>query len=104
MRASVILAAALALIGTHIGAALWAYGAGQDVEIARQARADQGAQKGAGHAVAEAKAESVKTITKVRTIVREVPVYRDADCSHDDRVHDALNRALSGAGDGGMPE
>lgn len=71
--------------------------------IATQSKADDSAQKEASHDVAQAKTESVKTITKIKTITREVPVYRDAACVHDERVFDTLNGALSGAGVDGVP-
>lgn len=71
--------------------------------VASQSKQDQERQKGAGNAVAQAKTESVRVVTRVRTVTREVPVYRDAACLHDVRVYDDLNRALSGSGDGGMP-
>jgi len=60
-------------------------------------------EKGAANAVSEEKAKSVKVITRVKTVTREVPVYRTAECSHDVRVFDDLNRALSGTGDGNVP-
>lgn len=68
-----------------------------------QQKADTAAEKETSHDVAQAKAESVKVITQVKTITRTVPVYRDAQCQHDDRVFDDLNRALRGSGDGDVP-
>lgn len=70
---------------------------------AAQAKDDDKAQTGAGNAVAEAKEQSVKIVTKIKTITREVPVYRAAECEHDVRVYDDLNRALRGAGEGVVP-
>jgi hypothetical protein len=71
--------------------------------LAAQAKDDKSAQKGAGNAVAQAKTESVKVVTRIKTVTREVPVYRDSACAHDVRVFDALNGALRGAGDGVVP-
>ena len=71
--------------------------------VAAQAKADQSAQKGAGNAVAQATTESVRVVTRIKTVTREVPVYRDAQCSHPVGVFDDLNRALRGSGDGDVP-
>lgn len=71
--------------------------------VATQAKADQSAQKGTGNAIAQAKTESVRVVTRIKTVTREVPVYRDAQCSHTDGVFHDLNGALRGAGDSGMP-
>lgn len=85
---------------------------GIDHEKARQADVDKAiqqtrdaAQQGAADAITKAAAENTKTITKVRTVTREVPVYRSAECQHDDRVFDDLNGALRGqpAGEGIVP-
>lgn len=96
-------AIAIAWAASVGGASFWFYGAGQDAEIASQAKIDKAiqqtrdaAQQGAANAIATAAAENTKTITKVRTITRDVPVYRDAQCQHDDRVFNDLNGALRG--------
>lgn len=103
MNPYAILGAIAVLIATHGATAWWFYDAGQDSVTAQQAKTDDKAQKGAGNAVAQAKAESVKVVTRVKTVTRDVPVYRDAQCSHTDGVFHDLNGALRGAGDGGVP-
>lgn len=86
----------------------WGYGMGidhaqakqADIEAARQQTRDDAA-KGAGNAIAKAAAEHTRVETRIKTVTREVPVYRDAACAHDDRVFDDLNRALRGEPAGG---
>lgn len=105
--------AAVLLWGASIaGAGWWMHGVGRDGEIAKQASAEKirqetrdAAQEGAANAIVKAAAENTKTVTKIKTVTREVPVYRDAACSHDQRVYDDLNGALRGepAGPGVVP-
>jgi hypothetical protein len=71
-----------------------------DIEAARQQARDD-AQTGAANAIAKAAAENTKVETHIKTITREVPVYRDGNCAHDQRVFDGLNRALRGEPAGG---
>lgn len=104
---------ALVLWGASLaGTGWWFYGAGQDAQIAGQAQIDKdiqqtrdAAQQGAANAIVKAAAENTKTITKIKTVTRDVPVYRDAACSHDERVWNDLNGALRGepAGPGVVP-
>lgn len=92
------------LAGAALGGAYWqGRQDGAASVVASQAKTDDKAQKGAGNAVAHAKAESVKVVTRIKTVTREVPVYRDAQCSHTDGVLHDLNGALRGLGDGGVP-
>lgn len=94
------------------GCVWWGYGLGidhtkakqADIEAARQQTRDD-AQKGAANAISKAAAENTRVETRIKTVTREVPVYRDVACSHDDRVFDDLNRALRGepAGGGVLP-
>lgn len=74
-----------------------------DAATIKAQKSDQSAQKGTGNAIAQAKTESVRVVTRIKTVTREVPVYRDAQCSHTDGVFHDLNGALRGAGDSGMP-
>ena len=104
---------ALVLWGASLaGAGWWMRGVGRDGEIAKQASAEKirqetrdAAQQGSADAIVKAAAENTKTITKIKTVTREVPVYRDAACSHDERVWNDLNGALRGepAGPGVVP-
>jgi hypothetical protein len=103
MNPSAILGAVVLAAATH--GAIYYQGRqdGAASVVASQSKADDSAQKGAGNAVAQAKTQSVKVVTRVKTVTREVPVYRDSACAHDERVFDALNGALRGAGDGVVP-
>lgn len=101
------------LAGAALGGAYWQGRAdGANAEIATQAREDQAAQtareaamQGAADAIRQAAAENTKIVTRIKTVTRDVPVYRDPVCRHDDRVLDDLNRQLRGtsAGDGSLP-
>lgn len=96
--------AALVVWGASIGGtAWWFYGSGQDSEKAKQAdiakaiqKTRDAAQQGASDAIVKAAANNTKTITRIKTVTREVPVYRSAECQHDDRVFHDLNGALRG--------
>ncbi|HET8869130.1 MAG TPA: hypothetical protein VFM48_01680 [Aquabacterium sp.] len=95
---------ALAIWGASMAAcAWWFYGAGQAYEVAKQSeiktaieQTKEQARQGAADAIQKSQADSVKVVTQVRTITRNVPVYSSAECQHDDRVFDALNSALRG--------
>lgn len=65
----------------------------------------EAAQQGAADAIAKASADNTKVVTRIKTVTREVPVYRSAECQHDDRVFNDLNDALSGkpAGESVVP-
>lgn len=85
------------------GSCWWFYGAGQDAEIAKQSeikdaieQTQELARQGVADAIQKAQADGVKVVTKVKTITRTVPVYRSAECQHDDRVFDTINSALRG--------
>lgn len=107
-----IIAAIVLWAASLAGTGWWMHGVGRDGEIAKQASAEkirqetrEAAQKGAADAIVKAAADNTKTITKIKTVTREVPVYRDAACSHDDGVWNDLNGALRGepAGSGLVP-
>lgn len=66
-----------------------------DAETVRQ-ETREAAQQGAADAIVKAAADNTKVITRIKTVTQEVPVYRSAECQHDDRVFDDLNRALRG--------
>lgn len=92
--------------------AWWFYGAGQDHEIAGQAEIKKAIQEtkdsaaeGAANAIAKAAADNTKVVTQIKTVTRTVPVYRSAQCIHDQRVLDNLNGQLRGAdsGESGVP-
>lgn len=92
--------------------AWWFYGAGQDHEIAGQAEIKKAIQEtkdsaaeGAANAIAKASANSTKVVTQIKTVTRTVPVYRSAECVHDQRVFDNLNSQLRGSNssEGSMP-
>lgn len=99
--ARIVLALSLVLAGFVLGTRLkqgeW------DADKAKQQKAAQAAQIGASHDVAKAEAQSVKVITKIKTITRTVPVYRSIECQHDVRVFDSLNDQLRGSSDGILP-
>lgn len=89
------------------------YGAGQDSEIAKRAeikdaiqQTRDAAQQGAADAIVKAQKDNTKVVTRIQTVTREVPVYRSAECSHDDRVFYDLNSALRGepSGPGLVPQ
>ena len=106
-----LIAALVTLVCWGLSMALcawWFYGAGADSQIAKQSEIKDAIQQtqakaetGAANAIAKAAAENTKTITRVQTITREVPVYRDSACSHDQRVFDDINAALRGSPAGG---
>lgn len=107
-----IIAAIVLWVASLAGAGWWGIGVGRDGEIAKQASAEKirqetrdAAQQGAADAIVKAAAENTKTVTKIKTVTREVPVYRDAACSHDLGVWNDLNGALRGepAGPGLVP-
>lgn len=103
-----ILGAALAWVGS--GAGLYWFGRTDGVALeagarAREERVQQLAIDAATLAAADAisglKVRYVPIREKAEAAIREVPQYRD--CVHDDRVFDAINEALSGAGPGRVP-
>lgn len=75
-----------------------------DAAELRASRNETKVQERTGDAVAKANETGTRVVTRVRTLVKEVPVYRDAACSHDDRVFDTINGALSGDGEGRLPD
>jgi hypothetical protein len=85
------------------GCTWWGYGMGvdhakarqADIEAARQQTRDD-AQKGAANAIAQVKITNTTVRAAVETRIREVPVYRSAECSNDPGVRDSINRALRG--------
>lgn len=68
-----------------------------------QRQADQIKREEKANAVVQASSDGTKVVTRIRTVVRRVPVYRS--CDHDQRVLDDLNRQLRGDGvvPGGVP-
>lgn len=113
MNPYAILGAALLWGASLLGTGWWFYGSGRDSEKAKQADIDKAiqktrdaAQQGAADAIVKAAADNTKTITRIKTVTREVPVYRSTECQHDDRVWDDLNSALRGepAGQGLVPK
>jgi uncharacterized protein HemX len=104
--------AGLVLWGASLaGVGWWAYGQGQDHEIATQVREDkvaaiatEAAARSAAHAISQIEVRNVTIKQAVETRIREVPVYRD--CRHAPGVLDNINAALTGsqpAGGGVLP-
>jgi hypothetical protein len=99
LREAVLLGAWLASVATP---AWWAYGAGQNAELAKQAREDdvikktrQAAQEGAALAIAAIEVQRVEITQPVLREVREKTVYRD--CRHSPDGLRGVNAALTGA-------
>jgi uncharacterized protein HemX len=103
----------LVWVASVLGVAWWSYGAGQDSEIATQAREDRAAVMATEHA-ASAAADAIsrmhvvhQTITQeVRREIVERPVYRD--CKHSPEQLRRLNAAITAEpvrapGGGGLP-
>lgn len=99
---------ALLLIGctwaaSVAGAGWWAYGAGQDAEIATQAREDKVAENAARIAADVSAAAIAKIKPQITTIKQETEreirtntIY--ADCRHSPEQLQRLNAALTGGG------
>ena len=92
--------AILAGVAVWAGTLFAAYRIGQDVEYAAQAREDaavaiasNAAASAAAHAISKLEVQRVTVASKAHEIIREVPVYRDADCAHPASMLDAINSA-----------
>ncbi len=105
-----LLAAVIAWGASVAGAFFYGEGVGKDSEIATQARenkvalvASEAAASAAANAISKLEVKHAVIRQKAETVIREVPVYRD--CSHDNRVLDAINQArgYEPAGSGVVP-
>lgn len=110
MSPQIIIACMLAWVASVLGAGWWAYGAGQDAQIAMHtseqrvaAVATAAAASAAANAISKIEVRNVTIKQAVETRIREVPVYRQ--CRHASGVLDNINAALAGqpAGGGVVP-
>ncbi len=67
-------------------------------QLAIEQAAEKAAEKVASNAVDAIQTIEVRNVTirqQAETITREVPVYRDRACAHDERMYQTINQALT---------